>query len=327
MSHEEYESIIIKVLSGTSTPEEKALLEKWIGESDENRKLFDDYSRKFNQKDISPATSFNSEKEWLRLEKTIADTPKQMSARKPPSLLYRLAAAVLLVIASIFIIREMVREREIIHEAQDRWLTVRLHDGTNVTLREHSVLRHTSEFNDADRVVELRGDAYFDVLPNPEKPFTVLSGETSVKVLGTSFMVFAVPGSKTTQVEVEEGLVQFGPRSDEASSVKLGAGQKGTLDKRTQRITTRTISTENILAWKERRLVFRQASLDEVVEVIESYFNIEIKVLNEKLLTCRFTSSFEDPQVGEVMEALSASLNMKVRITDGKYTFAGEGCQ
>jgi transmembrane sensor len=327
MIPEEYESIIIRVLSGASTPEEKALLDKWMVESDQNRKLFNDYARIYNLQDDSSLPAFNSEGEWIRLEKTIANTPKQMPVLTITRVLYRAAAAVLLVMASLFIIREMMREREIVHDATDRWQTVRLHDGTNVILKENSVLRHSSDFNDDDRIVQLEGDAFFEVVPNSEKPFTVLSDESLVQVLGTSFMVFADPKSKTSRVEVREGVVKFSARSDQANFVKLSAGQKGVLDKSTHRITTKSVSTENILAWKDRTLVFRKASLDEVVEAVESYFNIEIEVLNNELLPCRFTSSFEDPQVAEVIEALSVSLNMDVLMKDGKYTFGGEGCQ
>ena len=82
-----------------------------------------------------------------------------------------------------------------------------LADGTHVWLNAESELTYPTRFPNDIREVKLKGEAYFDVAKNPEKPFRVLTNEIEVKVLGTSFNVSAYESERFTSVTLVGGSV------------------------------------------------------------------------------------------------------------------------
>ena len=98
------------------------------------------------------------------------------------------------------------------------------------------------------------------------------------------------------------------------------------LDKSTNTLARSSEPDPNLVAWKTRQLIFRKASLTEVAETLDKYFQISITVKNPDLQKCRFTSSFKDPTLDEVIEAISIALNINIVHQNKVYTFDGEGC-
>jgi transmembrane sensor len=325
MIPEEYESILLRSLTGTASPEEENLLEVWKNSSAANQKVFDDYQKLFKTQEVAGDPDFDSVREWNKLTDAIGNLERTKHTLSN-NWVYRIAATIVLIIASTFLIREMVKEHEIIHISGDRILTLKLHDGSSIILKENSILTHSTSFNRNDRNVSLTGEAYFEVMTNKEKPFIIHADKSSIEVLGTKFMVVADPKKMENTVEVKEGLVSF-TYDDSRKTVNVGAGEKAILDKRLQSITKKRTSGENILAWKERKLIFRKTPLADIVDVVESYFDVEIQVSDESLMPCRFTGTFDDPKIDEVLEALSVSLNVDVLFRDGSYQIQGEGCK
>jgi transmembrane sensor len=323
MIPEEYESIILKSLNGTASREEEALLENWRNSSSENRMLLEDYTRLYRLKGPGPAANFDTRAEWARLENKINGKVVALPRRMVWA---RIAASFLLIALSIFIVREMVRERMIEHVSAGHAMSFKLHDGTSVILKEHSKLVHSTSFNASDRIVELTGTAFFEVSENKSKPFTIKAQESTVTVLGTKFMVHADPGQAHKTVHVVEGVVRLDLQTGEKATVTLTAGQKATADIATGSIDVKKMSADNVFAWRDRKLVFSKTSLDEVIDAVEQYFGIEITVTDASVLHCRFTGTFNDPKVEDIMEAISVSLDMEIILKEGKYTFAGTGC-
>ena len=83
-----------------------------------------------------------------------------------------------------------------------------LPDGSVVALNSNSKLVFPKQFNGDTREVTIEGEAFFDVKPNPEKPFIINAGKAQIKVVGTSFNVSAYPETETLEVVVKTGKVQ-----------------------------------------------------------------------------------------------------------------------
>jgi ferric-dicitrate binding protein FerR (iron transport regulator) len=83
----------------------------------------------------------------------------------------------------------------------------------------------------------------------------------------------------------------------------------------------------NFRAWQTGRLEFENTRLEQVVSSLEDYFGINIKVQNKKLLDCRFTGTFEQPQLKDVLEVLAVSMQVRYNYAQQHYTFSGRGCQ
>lgn len=128
----------------------------------------------------------------------------------------RLAAAVLILAIGVVAMRGWLnvagKKTEVVTidtQAIDTKL-VTLTDGTKVQLNERSVLTAPKNFKNATkRMIQLTGEAYFDIKPNADKPFEIQAEKVIITVLGTAFNVRAYPGEATVEVEVERGKVQL----------------------------------------------------------------------------------------------------------------------
>jgi transmembrane sensor len=141
----------------------------------------------------------------------------------------RFAAAVALILAIGFTWKTLLYESRINEITEnDQQKELFLADGTLVVLNQNSKLEYPESFSGQQRVVKLSGEAYFNVAHNPEQPFLILTEESSVKVLGTSFNLRAYPSETFTEVEVESGKVAFSVNNSN-SSLTLTANEKGSL--------------------------------------------------------------------------------------------------
>jgi ferric-dicitrate binding protein FerR (iron transport regulator) len=86
------------------------------------------------------------------------------------------------------------------------------------------------------------------------------------------------------------------------------------------------VGDENETSWRTGKLIFRKTSLTEVARTLEHYFHISITINTEALASCRFTSSFDNPSLEEVIEAISLSMNVNVLRHQETYIIDGEGC-
>ncbi|MEQ8424434.1 MAG: DUF4974 domain-containing protein, partial [Cyclobacteriaceae bacterium] len=78
--------------------------------------------------------------------------------------------------------------------------------------------------------------------------------------------------------------------------------------------------------WRTQRLDFDDSSLADVITDLEKSFNKSIAFYPEKLGQCRFTGSFQDPALDEVLEIISATMNLTVETTATGFAMRGEGC-
>ena len=123
-------------------------------------------------------------------------------------------------------------------------------------------------------VVLARGDAYFDVATNPDKPFYVYAGTVAVKVVGTRFDVRRQPSS--TSVAVVEGIVEvYSPSANvPADRVTLLEGQRARVDRRSssfQLDVEQDIEVSQLATWRQGRLVYKSAQLQDIIADANRY--------------------------------------------------------
>ena len=111
--------------------------------------------------------------------------------------------------------------KEVTVLAQQTVLNDTLSDGSVVTINKGSSISYLSKFKGETRQVALKGEAFFNVTPNKEKPFIVSVNDVLIKVVGTSFNVKTINGS--TEVVVESGIVKV-VRGE--NTIELRAGRK-----------------------------------------------------------------------------------------------------
>lgn len=149
-----------------------------------------------------------------------------------------------------------------------------LADGTRVWLNAKTTLKYPVQFLGKERVVYLEGEAYFEVTKNKEHPFIVMTErEVSVKVLGTSFNVRAYREAKEVETVLEEGSVEMAAWGN---NILLKPGQKGSYDFDAEQLEVENVDTENYTAWRNGEFVFNDEKIENIMEDLMRWYDIEI---------------------------------------------------
>lgn len=145
-----------------------------------------------------------------------------------------------------------------------------LSDGTQVTLNADSKLTYPRTFNGDQRIVELQGEAYFEVAKEKETSFIVKTKNEAVRVLGTHFNVNAYPEDTYSYVSLIEGRVEV---STAMSSNVLSPGQQAvTTD---NNMTVQQINIDEAIAWKNGEFMFNNENLESVMHKLSRWYDIE----------------------------------------------------
>ncbi len=206
-----------------------------------------------------------------------------------------------------------------------------LPDGSSGWLNSESVLRYHTGLLGKERKVELKGEGYFDVAKNPNRPFIVKSNNIEVKVLGTKFNVNAYPEESNIEVTLQSGKVEVYGISD--SNVKsriaklLPGEQVSVLKSNSNHITKTKIEDSGfITAWIDDIIVFRGESMESVVKKISRWFNVDVKLQGDSLKDYKLHATFHQESLEEILKLikLTSPIDYKVikreMLLDGTYT-------
>jgi transmembrane sensor len=147
-----------------------------------------------------------------------------------------------------------------------------LPDGTKVWLNAASSLKYPTLFKGNQRMVELTGEAYFEVTKNAAMPFYVQVNNMQVKVLGTHFNIMAYNNEPAVKTTLLEGSVQL---SNALANNTLKPGQQGVLD-RYGKINVSDVNAEHAVAWKNGYFEFNRSGIREIMNQLARWYDIEI---------------------------------------------------
>lgn len=191
---------------------------------------------------------------------------------------------------------------------------IALPDGTVVWLNSASTLKYPSRFDGPERVVELEGEAYFDVREQrlepggshhsqQKKPFKVISRGQEVEVLGTQFNISAYPDEQTKTTLVT-GRVQVAP--SDVSPIAIRPGQQSIVNGKDIRITA--IDTSQYIAWKHGIFHFESTPLEEMLKQVARWYNVDV-IYKQGIPKETFTGKFRrDVSLNGVVDILRLSL-------------------
>lgn len=153
-----------------------------------------------------------------------------------------------------------------------------LSDGTRVWLDAQSSIRYPVSFQGGERVVEITGEAYFDVAKNNAQPFKVKTGRMEIAVLGTQFNVNAYEDEEAKRTTLLQG------------SVRVSAGSTGMVIKPGQQLAVweggktalkmalkTAVDTEEVTAWKNDQFEFNDAPIDAVLRQLARWYDVDIQ--------------------------------------------------
>jgi transmembrane sensor len=252
----------------------------------------------------------------LRERKTTEQTPRHSWRVPMPALA---AAAVLAVgIASWMAYRN--RPVETASTIAPRMLatgvgardSMTLSDGTRVVLGPLSSITIESGYNDRSRNVEIRGDAWFNVVHDESKPFTVHAGNATIVDVGTTFTVSS-DSPAGVAVSVSEGSVSLqGVNGTRGQGVILKAGDRGLIRSGGEALAQRGAATEDDAAWLKGRLVFREATVAEIASSVRKWYGIELKVRDPSLANRHLTATFAGESPDRVLDIIRLALGADI---------------
>lgn len=191
-------------------------------------------------------------------------------------------------------------------------LIFQLPDGSKVKLNAEGQMKFPQIFDEKERTVHLRGEAYFDVVRDEHRPFKVITENLEVRVLGTSFMVNAYPEELQELVVVESGKVEV--LGETAGSVVLYPDQMTRYDKASPSLS-KVPADPKFMSWKNEVPYFEKASADELIKSLERWYDVEIEVVNPNNVEVSVSGEFKNQSLRNVLTGLGYSSGFDYQIT------------
>jgi len=183
--------------------------------------------------------------------------------------------------------------------------TVTLADGSRIELNTESEVR--VHFNRWQRSVEIiKGEAFFTVNHDAERPFEVRAGSGRIRDIGTAFEVYIKP--QHVIVAVQEGIVEV----QASGKRELTAGQQLAFSNNGEFQALQAQDVAGLTAWRQGNLVFRDRRLDDVLAEVGRYHDTRIRLQNETLGKLRVSGIFHTAELGDTLNAIAAILPVNI---------------
>lgn len=154
-----------------------------------------------------------------------------------------------------------------------------LPDSSRVWLNAASVLKYPTNFDNKNRTVELKGEAYFEISPDKQRPFLVKSDRQLTQVLGTQFNISAYPEEETVKTTLVEGAVSVVP----SSSKENKAGNLATILKPGEQSTVLNgemsiakVDLTPYISWKKGVFYFDETRLVDAMRQLSRWYDVEV---------------------------------------------------
>lgn len=193
---------------------------------------------------------------------------------------------------------------------------ITLSDGSQISLNAYTKLRYPKKFDDGIRKVELSGEAFFKVAKDAKRPFIIAAKDAEIKVLGTSFNVFARDNIKGVSVVVSTGAVSLSSLTNKTERIILSIGEEGNLSQ--NGLLKYEAKDINYLSWKTQLIDFRNSSLSEVIKVLNNTYTANITLYNEDLANLKLTSKYDHINLDTIIRTVCLAFDLKREDKNGQ---------
>lgn len=187
-----------------------------------------------------------------------------------------------------------------------------LEDGTEIWLNSETELKYPTHFPDNERRIILSGEAYFNVSPNPLKPFIVSTPKMETRVLGTSFNISVYPDEPKNHTTLVTGSVEI-KNKENRQIVRLAPGEQALLQD--GRMTVQKVDTKLYTFWRMDRFTFSSENLEEVIRKLSRWYNVEFFFVNSSLKQKQFSGSLPKyTDIAQVLKIIEMTTDIKFQI-------------
>jgi ferric-dicitrate binding protein FerR (iron transport regulator) len=194
--------------------------------------------------------------------------------------------------------------------------TITTKDGSVLTLNAGSTIRIQDDFSKQRNIDIVDGEVFFDVKKDAERPFTITSGSLTTTVLGTAFNINAYKGINKIDIGVVSGKISVAKDANTLSVLEKSQGLE--YNKTTQTFKAVAVD-DNMLAWKEGRVVLNDISFDEMSLLMKKNFGINITTNDKSIRNTNYTTElFTTMKPEAAAEVLAAIHGLKIRKQDNQ---------
>lgn len=314
------DDLLVKYLVGETDAEENATVEIWLKADKKNLNYYKGFKKIWEDSLLIAAenTHVDEDAAWKRLHNRMHEKDVPVHTLKKSSFQWlRIAASIVLIstlgwLGYSYFENKSANTLIQIH-ASNTTINDTLPDGTTVTLNKNSSLSYSSEFRGKIRPVTLKGEAFFNVAPDKTKPFIITINDVTVQVVGTSFNVKNKNG-KTT-VDVETGIVKV---SKNKNQVELRHGEKVVIaDLQSQLL--KSISKGKLYNYyRNKELVCDETPLQELVDALNEIYDVDIIIKKTALQKKPITTVFKDQSLDEILEVIQETFMIEIERKDNQ---------
>jgi ferric-dicitrate binding protein FerR (iron transport regulator) len=322
---------------GNATIEEIAHWDKWVQQREANRQKAVWAQAEITGYNFTGPPDNQKAKEWRRLQEELERSPgaaihdiSEAKNRLPTLNWFLKVAAIVLIGLGIGwgvywsdsytnLTEDAASQIVTVKTAFGEKKTISLSDGSQMIVNANSAISYTTgKSTKKEMVVDLQGEAYFDIAPRPassDKVFRVCTKDGNVSVLGTKFSVST--REENTAVALKEGLVSIHPlqqaSSADGSQTQLHPGELGRFYTSKPTVKIEKVNVDVYTSWANGKLIFDKTPLTVVAQRIEQTFGVEVAFRNASLHKRTISGAIENSSLDIITEGLSQTLMVPVK--------------
>jgi ferric-dicitrate binding protein FerR (iron transport regulator) len=317
------DGIFKKILDNTASNAEKLNFYKQLEKDPSLREIFYSYKNLHTVSNLDASKYLTLQDEsferfWSRVN--------QINSSRLVRLWFRYAAVFVVALSLGFMIRYLmpvskeasglVQQFEYTSE-KGSVSTIHLEDGSAIWLSSASkIVLHKNTAG--AMTVQLKGEAYFDLVPDPMRNLTIDLGYFKVRDIGTKFNIRSYSAEKGVYTTLVDGQIDL-VNNENKSLLSMKQGEYMQYDKETGQLAVSLRDPTIATAWKDGKFVFIDKSLVEICHELENWYNVEIIIRDKALANSRYTSVIKrTTTVNMVLKMLSLTDKINYKITDRK---------
>lgn len=321
MENTYYIQLFEKFIRKQASLDEIKLLIEWLKQED----LFEDWlDKEWNEASTDMDMKLkqrllNQIKEKTGQDKHVPLKRKNQNIRKVFTYTLRIASAILLLLVSgwgvhHYTMDQMIMPDMVVSVEKGQKANIVLPDGSNVWVNSDTRLSYGSRFNRKERVLFLKGEAYFEVARDEKRPFIVKTNDLAVEALGTSFNIKSYDEEDHISTILMSGKIRVSTSQDH---VLLNPSEKITYDKQTGVMTKTAVENpKEYVNWKYNTLTFHGETFENIVHTLERYYNTRIVFESESLKKYRFTGTPGNTSLESILHIFSLTSPLSYEVRD-----------
>jgi ferric-dicitrate binding protein FerR (iron transport regulator) len=324
MTKKEKIRIILRQLNESANEHENNKFSNWLLKDPDNLDLYIEI-KKIWHSPLSKRLNFDDTRAKTKLNKVIKKERRKIQLQTYSRAIA--AASILLVIVATFAYQHLKAPQHVDpqektihfitkHSELGEQLRVTLPDASVVRLNAGSSIRFPEKFDTDKRQITLSGEAFFEVTKDPNSPFEVKTNNITTTVLGTSFNIKAFEQEQAT-VTVATGKVEVETKNGASTNkLLLLPNQQAVYNKKENLFKMEEVDSRHYFEWTSGTIRFNNDPLEEVVKILERWYNVKIQLDRHIEKSMRIQGSYTDKKLYTILDGLGYIYNLDCHYTN-----------